>query len=341
MMIAEPLPSRLVSTLVEAPARLHLGFLDPNGSLGRRFASLGLVIDGMSAELSLDESDRDEVVLPDGCGSDVGERLARYLAVLRRETGRTQSLRASLYRTPPAHAGFGSGTQLALAFGRAFANHYGLALTTREIAGLLGRGERSGIGIAGFDRGGLLLDGGPGVGGSIAPLLAQASFPSAWRVLLVLDDSLDGLHGSAERLALGRLPPFSRELAAELCHRVLMQLLPAVLEADFGPFAEALSIVQKRIGDYFAPAQGGSMYTSPAVERVLEWIRPRYGAGIGQSSWGPTGFAVLPSAATAVEVMAAAGAAGVVAPALRLLVVSGRNRGALVTTESFPRLGGR
>jgi len=29
-----------------APARLHLGFLDPGGSLGRRFGSLGLVIGG-------------------------------------------------------------------------------------------------------------------------------------------------------------------------------------------------------------------------------------------------------------------------------------------------------
>lgn len=341
MMIADPLPTRVVSTLVEAPARLHLGFLDPDGSLGRRFASVGLVIDGMNTELGLYESERDEVQLAPGCGAETGERLLRYLNMLRRETGATEALRVALYRSPTAHAGFGSGTQLALSLGRAFACRYGLTLTTREIAGLLGRGERSGIGIAGFDRGGLLLDGGPGGDGGIAPLLAQADFPKAWRVLLVLDDSIDGLHGSAERLALGRLPPFPREMAAELCHRVVMQLLPAVQEANFSPFAEAVSAVQTGIGDYFAPAQGGSMFTSPAVERVLEWIRPRYRAGIGQSSWGPTGFAVLPSTACANEVVAEARAAGVVGPGLRLVVVGGRNRGALVTTENLPRLGGR
>ena len=36
---------------VDAPSRLHLGFLDPNASLGRRFASLGLVIDAFATRL--------------------------------------------------------------------------------------------------------------------------------------------------------------------------------------------------------------------------------------------------------------------------------------------------
>jgi predicted sugar kinase len=120
-----------------------------------------------------------------------------------------------------------------------------------------------------------------------------------------------------------------------------MRVLPAALEASFEPFAAGVSTVQQLIGDYFAPAQGGSMYTSPAVARVLEWIRPRYRAGIGQSSWGPTGFAILPSPARAAEVVAGARAAGVVDPALRLVVVSGRNHGARVVNEDAPPLGGR
>ena len=37
-------PAAAVSVL--APARLHLGFLDPSGTLGRRFGSLGMMIDG-------------------------------------------------------------------------------------------------------------------------------------------------------------------------------------------------------------------------------------------------------------------------------------------------------
>jgi predicted sugar kinase len=172
----------------------------------------------------------------------------------------------------------------------------------------------------------------------VAPLLARVALPRDWRVLLVLDRELDGLHGAAERSAMGSLPPFPRALAAELCHQVLMRVLPAAAEGGFEPFAEGVSTVQQLIGDYFAPAQGGSMYTSAAVARLLEWIRPRYVAGIGQSSWGPTGFVILPSPARAAAVMAAAHAAGVVAPELSLQVVRGRNQGALVNTLSADRL---
>ncbi|HET6720822.1 MAG TPA: beta-ribofuranosylaminobenzene 5'-phosphate synthase family protein [Rhodocyclaceae bacterium] len=345
------------STLVEAPARLHLGFLDPSATLGRRFASLGLVIEGMSASVAIAAAPGktdNEIIAASAlvpadhatrCGGraapDSRERLARYVALLQNASGLRQPLRVTLHNAPPAHAGFGSGTQLALAVGRAFADFHGLALDSRQIAGLLGRGERSGIGIAGFDQGGLLLDGGPGAAGSVAPLLARAAFPRDWRVLLVLDCDLDGLHGAAERSAMGSLPPFPRALAAELCHQVLMCVLPAAVESVFAPFAEGVSTVQQLIGDYFAPAQGGSMYTSAAVARLLEWIRPRYCAGIGQSSWGPTGFAFLPSAAAADAVIAAAHAAGVVAPEIRLQVVRGNNQGALVTTQSAdwsPRL---
>ena len=44
---------------VRAPGRLHLGFLDPSGSLGRRFGSIGLVIDGFETELELACADHD------------------------------------------------------------------------------------------------------------------------------------------------------------------------------------------------------------------------------------------------------------------------------------------
>lgn len=356
------------AALVEAPGRLHLGFLDPSATLGRRFASLGLVIEGMGTRVAVSPARRNEVVVAPA-GIAVGfdgecadsqeppgappaseacaasrERLARSLAVLQEVSGHREPLRVTLLAAPPAHAGFGSGTQLALALGRAFAVCHGLDLESRQLATLLGRGERSGVGIAGFDRGGLLLDGGPGNAGTVPPLLAHVAFPAAWRVLLVLDDRLDGLHGSAERTAMVGLPPFPRALAAELCHQVLLRVLPGAVEKDFAPFAEGISTVQRLIGDYFAPAQGGSMYTSAAVERLLEWIRPRYDAGLGQSSWGPTGFVLLPSAARAAEVIAAARAAGVVDPALRLQVVAGRNQGAAVSTpktDCFPRLGGR
>jgi predicted sugar kinase len=45
--------------------------------------------------------------------------------------------------------------------------------------------------------------------------------------------------------------------------------------------------------------QGGSRFTSPDVEAVLEALDRQGALGIGQSSWGPTGFAFVPSQAEA------------------------------------------
>jgi beta-ribofuranosylaminobenzene 5'-phosphate synthase len=80
------------------------------------------------------------------------------------------------------------------------------------------------------------------------------------------------------------------------------------------------------VGDHFAPAQGGR-FTSPAVADALAWLETEGAAGVGQSSWGPTGFALLPDAATAerlrrrLEERSRGGS-------LCYDVVAGRNRGA-------------
>ena len=36
---------------IEAPARLHLGFLDLDGGLGRRFGSVGLTVNDLSTKI--------------------------------------------------------------------------------------------------------------------------------------------------------------------------------------------------------------------------------------------------------------------------------------------------
>ena len=317
-------PARVVA---QAPARLHLGFLDPSASLGRHFASLGLVIDEFGTCVEVQPASVNEVDTVDARDAGLGERLGWMLARLQGETGAGHPLRVILHRAAPAHCGLGSGTQLALALGRAFADAHGLALDNRGLAAMLGRGERSGIGIAGFEHGGLLLDGGPGADGRPAPLLARVEFPGEWRVILLMDETLAGLHGGAERRAMAELAPFAPQRAAALCHQVLMKILPAVIEQEFEPFAEGVSEVQREIGAYFADAQGGSMFTSPAVGRALNWIGERFSAGIGQSSWGPTGFAIVESEASARQARDAARAAGVLADELQARVTGGRNRG--------------
>jgi beta-RFAP synthase len=323
---SEPTGERVV---VSAPARLHLGFLDPNGALGRRFGSIGLVIDGLATTVAMNFAARDRIDAAPAARHELA-RLRAHLAALRSDARLERPLDVYLQETLPAHVGLGSGTQLALTVGRAFAALHRLPLTTAQIALQLARGLRSGVGVAGFDRGGLLVDGGPQAPGRIAPLLARLELPSAWRVLLVLDPGRAGLHGAAERTALAALPPFESAAAAHLCHLVLMRILPAAAEADFAPFAAGITELQRTIGAYFAPAQGGSMFLSPTVARVLEWAARECGAGVGQSSWGPTGFAFFPSQRDAEDALARALREGIADPALQLSIVKGRNDGAQI-----------
>jgi beta-ribofuranosylaminobenzene 5'-phosphate synthase len=124
-------------------------------------------------------------------------------------------------------------------------------------------------------------------------------FPDSWGVLVLLDPACQGLHGREEAAAFAALPAFSADEAARLCRLVVMQLLPALAERDLAGFAAAIKELQMRLGDYYAPVQGGHRFTSPRVAAALALLGREGAAGVGQSSWGPTGFAFVPSHAEA------------------------------------------
>jgi len=64
---------------------------------------------------------------------------------------------------------------------------------------------------------------------------------------------------------------------------------------------------------------------------VMDWIEAlELAAAAGQSSWGPTAFAIFPSQAEAQAALDRIGAAAVAGPSLRLSVVGGRNSGAVL-----------
>lgn len=316
-----------------AAGRLHLGFLDPSGTLGRRFGSIGLAVDGFETEIVIAPAARDEWHADSPAAVAQLDRAAACVQRLRQQSGRVAPLALRLRSVLPTHAGLGSGTQLALAVGRAFARWQRLDVPTPTLAVWLGRGQRSGIGIAGFDLGGLLVDGGPGRDGSPAPLLARLELPAAWRVVVVLDERMRGLSGAHEVKAIAALPVFAQTQAAELCHQVLMRVLPGAAGDEFAAFAAGVNRVQELLGSHFALAQGGSPWTSASVGRLLQWVRGHAGgqAAVGQSSWGPTGFAIVPSAATAQRLLDDAQAAGMIDPALVLRIVAARNSGATVS----------
>ncbi|HEY4847815.1 MAG TPA: beta-ribofuranosylaminobenzene 5'-phosphate synthase family protein [Methylocella sp.] len=278
------------SVTVAAAARLHLGFLDLNGGLGRRFGGLGLAIDRPATRLTLRRA-----AAPAVEGVEAG-RAARHLAFLARHFCLTAAYSLTIHEAIPAHAGLGSGTQLALGIAAALRHLEGIPADESSDALLLRRGARSGIGLGLFQRGGLIVDGGRGARTATPPIVARMDFPPQWRVIVVLDPRTEGMHGRDEQAAFVRLADFEAASAAEICRLVLIKALPALAEDDIDSFGDAIARLQEIAGDYFAPAQGGAPYASPAVAGAMQVLRRHGARGIGQSSWGPTGFAFAPDA---------------------------------------------
>ncbi len=311
------------SVTVTAPARLHFGFLDLNGDLGRRFGSIGLAISGLQTQVVLSPSSEMQINGPDA------ERTRRYVERFQQLLGLRGAYRIDVAHAIPGHAGLGSGTQLALALARAIRQLHRLPTDTRGDALRLGRGGRSGVGIGLFDHGGLVVDGGRWPGEGVAPIVSRMPFPEDWRIIVVLDPSDSGIHGDDERAAFAKLPPFDAAEAGRICRLVLMQALPALAEADLVSFGTAINEMQRILGTYFAPMQGGAPFASAAVQAALAFLEGEGACPGGQSSWGPTGFAFAESPEQAEQLVAAAKRHGH-CNRLVIRVCRGLNRGAVV-----------
>jgi beta-RFAP synthase len=198
-----------------------------------------------------------------------------------------------VHRALPAHAGFGSGTQLALAVGRALAEIHNIAADAPGIARAVGRAKRSAIGTWTFASGGFVVEGGhrPETEG-VPPLLARLPLPATWRCVVALPRAGSAISGADEAARFAQLPPPPERDAERVAHLVLMSLLPALVEGDLHAFGSALTAIQRLNGSWFSAVQGGTFAAGASadlVRRMTDW-----GAmGVGQSSWGPAVYGIV------------------------------------------------
>jgi beta-RFAP synthase len=102
-----------------------------------------------------------------------------------------------------------------------------------------------------------------------------------------------GAHGDTEVRAfrsLAKIAPDDRATEA-LCRLALLGMLPAILQLDLDSFGEAVYDFNRRAGEMFRSVQGG-LYATPRVEQLVAAIRGFGIKSVGQSSWGPTVFAI-------------------------------------------------
>jgi beta-ribofuranosylaminobenzene 5'-phosphate synthase len=284
--------TQIKQVTVTTSARLHMGFFDLNGSEGRMFGSLGVSLDAPETIIEVAKSEK--LLIEAKSSENVAKIVENLVNVLKINQNFDLKIRQAI----PEHAGLGSGTQMALAIGAGLNALFDLNLSVAQIASASQRGARSGIGIGAFEQGGFLVDSGKMSDAEnineLPSIALRHDFPADWRVLLVSDTAHQGVHGAAELQAFRSLQPASNNLR----DMVFKHMVPALQRADLLAFGAYMADLQAYNGAYFAPIQGGH-YASADVAAVLAWLQNMGAACVGQSSWGPTGFAIFESESSA------------------------------------------
>ncbi len=279
---------------ITAPARLHLGFVGLNGNSATEFGALGVAIGRPAVIVKAKKSSKWTV------SGSMQDKVRRYVEKLVAEFQFEQALHIDVTRTIPSHIGLGSGTQLALAVGTACIRLNDISISISRLSHLLRRGGRSGIGTAAFAHGGFLVDREASTKDEVRAIARRLEFPETWCILLVFDIGYQGAHGDFESDAFRKLGGFSDSLTDKLQRTLLEQVQPALERRDISEFGEGITVIQRHVGDFFSPFQGGR-FLSPEVAEVLVEAERLGATGIGQSSWGPTGFVILENEKSAVE----------------------------------------
>lgn len=326
------------SISVAASARLHLGFLDLNGDLGRHFGSIGLAVSSHQTRISLATDNTPATVPLNDATQQKIDKLAKqfYQSLGTNIQPEYHQSNFQIHSLIPEHAGLGSGTQLALVIGQLLASYHQLNVSPSQIAHAMGRGKRSGIGISTFSRGGFIVDAGLGAHSTTPASIVRHDFPAQWRLVVLMNKQQQGVHGQTEVEAFKTLAKFPLKYSQHICHLTLMQLLPALVEENIDLFGAAITEIQALIGQHFAPVQGGQ-YACQPIATLLQHAQSLGFGGVAQSSWGPTACIFTDSQSQADRLITALREVMATDTSLQdieLLSAAGVNQGADITIDN-------
>ncbi|MDD4331845.1 MAG: beta-ribofuranosylaminobenzene 5'-phosphate synthase [Methanosarcinaceae archaeon] len=314
---------------IRAPSRLHLTLIDLNAEMGRVDGGIGITLASPCLKIFAEKADSIEVFGKPGLSKKI-ENAA--LAILPEGKG----IRIQIKEDFPDHVGFGSGTQAALSAATAVNELYNLGKSVTELALAANRGTTSGVGVAAFEKGGFLLDGGhrfrekntfshdvkgvpPGL------LLSRFEFPD-WPLVIAVPNG-NGVHDEEEVDIFKKVCPIPLAEVREVSHLILMQLLPALLEKDPESFGRAINRLQ-RVG-----FKKRELALQPFSQEILTHLQALGCYGAGMSSFGPLVYGLPKNLREAskirieVQKLLEKSAGGLV------FVTKARNRGAEISYE--------
>lgn len=291
-------PTRIT---IETTSRLHLGFMDMEGAMGRKFGSIGVSIKHPTTRLTIDRHEGLEVQCDNTA---IRRRIEKNVMIFADHWKIDPNVAIHVDRFIPEHKGLGSGSQMTLAISKGMALLNGFSSDILELATIGKRGRRSSIGIHSFIHGGVIVDAGKMINADGNPLsdppekLLRMEFPPSWRFILILPEKAMGRSGRSEQMAMDQLAHVGsesfhfRENSEKICHLVMMKLLPALVSKDIVVFGEALSELDHRTGCFFEPVQHG-IFSEKDADGLVETLIQAGAYGAGQSSWGPAIYGLV------------------------------------------------
>ncbi|MCP8308312.1 MAG: hypothetical protein H3Z54_06420 [archaeon] len=317
---------------VKTPSRLHITLIDLNGNLGRIDGGVGIALEEPSITLEAELIDSGIIVEGDDSG--------RALEAAKR-TLKNYDLKGGLHirilEKYDEHIGLGFGTQLSLGTAFAITNLHRIHISPRELAEIVGRGGTSGIGVAAFEAGGFIIDGGHTFGANKQkqkflpssaskapppPVISRLDFPDDWLVVLAMPRLNKRIHGSIEVELFSKYCPIPIDEVQALSHIILMKLLPSVAERDISEFGDAISKIQN-IG--FKKIEVNLQ--SDKVKEIMKIMAEAGAYGVGLSSFGPTLYTVVDNEKKA-YIIAKAAEKGMREIGGKVLITKARNKGA-------------
>ncbi len=301
---------------VRTPSRLHFTLFDLNGEIGRVNGGCGVALEFPRWKMTIKRNESSNEDHVDGKARQrVKLALQRVKEVFPRFTH--QSFNITVNEIIREHAGLGSWTQLYLAIAKALfiLDDKETVPATVHLARQLQRGGTSGIGIAAFDSGGFIVDGGHHISsqdpeGSIfflpystmirapPPILMRRSVPRDWH-FLVIDSSNATRLGNGffdESQAFEMNCPIPADDVGKVVRLVMMQLIPGFVEGDLVSVRKAINSLQF-IG--FKKAE-----LKLVDRRMIKIMRNLHEKNVacGLSALGPTLYCILEDKSRAIEI---------------------------------------
>jgi predicted sugar kinase len=305
---------------VRAFSRLHFGLMEICPGQPHRYGGIGVMIDSpaMIVEATLGSlSDPSSIAVQgDSYWVDRSHRAIRAWK-LQNPASSIDVDTLRVIEPPVAHVGLGSGTQWACSIAAVLhmaciINREGkrdrpgigspaggwtareLFVDAEALALQAGRGLRSHVGTEGFRSGGVIVDWGqtPREANEVEAHRTEVlAIPESWRIVTIGDRSCRGESGVSELEKFEKCSLFPNPDRSAMVRAIREEMIPSFRDGDWKAASDAIGRYGECAGRIFAPEQGG-IYRSNRIAEIVDRLRRIGIEGSGQSSWGPTVFAL-------------------------------------------------